>query len=267
MTTPTDSTPSVAEFADQRVLVTGGTKGMGAAIARRLAQAGATVAVTARSAPAESLPFAHFIAADLGTAAGAAQVVEAVNDRLGGLDILINNVGGSVAPAGGFRVLSDDDWLLALNTNLLAAVRLDRAFLPAMLERKRGVIIHISSIQRRLPLYDSTLAYAAAKAALTNYSKGLSQEVGPQGVRVNSIAPGFVETEAATAFIDQLATAAGEDRDTARQKVIRSIGGIPLGQPGRPQDIAEAVAFLASARAAYIHGTELVIDGGSLPTI
>ena len=109
------------------------------------------------------------------------KVVKEVLARIGGVDILINNVGGSSAPSGGALALSDDDWQQTFNTNLFAAVRLDRALLPKMLEQRSGVIIHISSIQRSLPLYDATLAYAAAKAALTNYSKGLSNEVAPEG--------------------------------------------------------------------------------------
>ncbi|MEI9897711.1 MAG: SDR family oxidoreductase [Chthoniobacter sp.] len=129
------------------------------------------------------------------------------------------------------------------------------------------MIIHISSIQRSLPLYESTLAYAAAKAALTNYSKGLSNEVGPKGVRVISVAPGFIETTAAEAMIERLASSAGTDRNTALQGLMDSLGGIPIGRPGRPEEVAELVAFLASNRAPSIHGSEYVIDGGTIPTI
>src|SRR5207245_4826296 len=98
--------------------------------------------------------------------------------------------------SGGVLALADEDWQVAINTNLFAAVRLDRAFLPGMLRQESAVIIHISSIQRRLPLFEATLAYAAAKAALTTYSKGLSKEVGPKGIRVNTVAPGFIDTTA-----------------------------------------------------------------------
>src|SRR4029077_5388212 len=116
----------------------------------------------------------RFVQADVSTREGVDQVVKAMMDRLGGLDILIHSVGASAAPGGGALALSDDDWQHAFDANLFAAVRLDRAFLPSMLKQGSGVIIHISSIQRTLPLFDATLAYAAAKSALTNYSKGLS---------------------------------------------------------------------------------------------
>jgi NAD(P)-dependent dehydrogenase (short-subunit alcohol dehydrogenase family) len=139
--------------------------------------------------------------------------------------------------------------------------------LPGMLARRAGIIIHISSIQRRLPRFDATLAYAAAKAALTTYSKGLSKEVGPQGVRVNTVAPGFIETPAAQRLIRRLAEHAGTDESAARQGLINSLGGIPIGRPGRPDEVAELVAFLASDRAASIHGSEYVIDGGTVPTV
>src|SRR5581483_9418699 len=188
-----------------RALVTGGSKGIGEAIVRRLRNAGATVLATARSAPNDAPPPKLFVAADLSTTDGVAEVARAVHERLGGIDIVIHNLGGSSAPGGGFAALTDDEWHRALNVNLLAAVRLDRALLPLMLEQRAGVIVHISSIQRRLPLFEATLAYAAAKAALSNYSKGLSNEVGPKGVRVVSVAPGFTETTAATALIDRLA--------------------------------------------------------------
>lgn len=183
--------------------------------------------------------------ADFSTAEGAEKVISHVRDRLGGVDILVNNVGGSSAPGGGFAALTDEHWQQALNSNLFGAVRLDRGLLPLMLEQGAGVIIHISSIQRRLPLFEATLAYAAAKAALSNYSKGLSNEVGPKGVRVVSVAPGFIETTAATALMDRLAASSGTDRNTAREQLIKSLGGIPLGRPGWPAEVAELVAFLA----------------------
>jgi NAD(P)-dependent dehydrogenase (short-subunit alcohol dehydrogenase family) len=159
--------PSDTEFTGKLALVTGGTRVIGAAIVHRLSRAGATVVTTARSTPQDLLQPELFVAADLGTAEGAETVVSAVRERLGGIDILIHNVGESSAPGGGFAALTDDDWQQALTSNLLAAVRLDRGLLPLMVAQGAGAIIHISSIQRRLPLFEATLAYAAAKAALS----------------------------------------------------------------------------------------------------
>jgi len=261
------STSSDTEFSGKRALVTGGTRGIGAAIVQRLRGAGATVLTTARSTPPDLGQPALFVEADLSTAEGNEKVLRLVRTRLGGVDILVHNVGGSSAPGGGFAALAAEHWQQALNINLLAAVRLDRGLLPLMLAQGAGVIIHISSIQRRLPLFEATLAYAAAKAALSTYSKGLANEVGPQGVRVVSVAPGFIETTAATALIDRLAANSRTDRHTARGQLMQSLGGIPLGRPGWPAEVAELVAFLASERAASITGSEYVIDGGTIPTI
>jgi NAD(P)-dependent dehydrogenase (short-subunit alcohol dehydrogenase family) len=129
------------------------------------------------------------------------------------------------------------------------------------------VVIHISSIQRRLPLHESTTAYAAAKAALSAYSKALSKELGPKGVRVTSIAPGWIYTTAAEAMVRRLAASAGTDEETARQGIVNALGGIPIGGPAWPEEVAELVAFLASDRAASIHGAEYTIDGGTVPTV
>jgi NAD(P)-dependent dehydrogenase (short-subunit alcohol dehydrogenase family) len=254
------------ELRGRRSLVTAGTKGVGAAVVDVLRGAGAIVAATARAIPAEAPTGVHYIAADMTTAAGCWTVAQAVIDRLGGIDILVNVLGGSNAPPGGFAALDDEAWATELDLNLMPAVRLDRALLPSMLAQGAGVIVHVTSIQHELPLPESTTAYAAAKAALSTYSKALSKEVSPKGVRVVRVSPGWVETEASVALAERLAKEAGTDYEGGKQIIMRSLGGIPLGRPAKPREVADLIAFVASPRAGAITGTEYVIDGGTVPT-
>jgi NAD(P)-dependent dehydrogenase (short-subunit alcohol dehydrogenase family) len=255
------------ELRGLRALVTGASKGIGYAVATRLRDEGATVLGTARTAPPGLPKDLHFVAADVTSVDGCAAVADAVRAQLGGIDIVVHVVGGSSAPAGGFAMLDDDEWQRALDLNLFPAVRLDRALLPMMLAQGSGVIIHITSIQSRLPLPDATIAYAAAKAALANYSKALSKEVSPKGVRVVRVSPGWVETDGALGLVNELAAKQGTDYDGARKMLMDSLGGIPVGRPAKPEEVADLVAFLASPRAGSITGTEYVIDGGTVPTV
>lgn len=250
----------------KRALVTGGTKGVGAAVVQALLAAGARVAATARATPESAPDHVHYIAADLMSAAGCAKVAEEVLARFGGIDILVNVLGGSSAPAGGFAVLTDAEWQNEIDHNLMPAVRLDRALIPSMIAQGSGVVIHVTSIQHELPLPESTTAYAAAKAALSTYSKSLSKEVTPKGIRVVRVSPGWIETDAAVALAERLAKEAGTDYEGGKKIIMDSLGGIPLGRPAKPGEVADLIAFLASSRAGAISGTEYIIDGGTVPT-
>lgn len=250
----------------KRALITGGTQGAGAATVALFRELGATVLTTARKKP-DSLPQDMFVAADLTTNSGCTTMAEVVQARLGELDIIVHMLGGSSAPSGGFAALGEAEWQAELNLNLMPAVRLDRMLLPAMVTRGYGVVIHVTSIQRLLPLPDATTGYAAAKAALSAYSKSLSKEVSPKGVRVVRVSPGWIETEASIQLAERLAKKAGTDLDGGKRLIMDALGGIPIGRPSKPEEVASLIAFLASDRAATISGTEYVIDGGTVPTV
>ncbi|MDF2986176.1 MAG: short-chain dehydrogenase [Eubacterium sp.] len=255
------------ELEGKRVLVTGGTNGgIGEAVVKRLTQAGAMVITTARKVPDELKASELFIQADVSTPEGTTGIINNILERFGGVDILVNNVGGSSTPTGGVLKQSDADWQHTFETNLFAAVRLDRGLLPSMLKQGYGVIIHVTSIQRRFP-GENTMAYSAAKAALTNYSKGLATELAAKGIRVNTVAPGFTETKSAEKLILRMAQERGTDYEGARQELMDSLGSIPIGRTARPEEVAELIAFLVSDRASYIIGAEHTIDGGIVRTI
>lgn len=249
----------------RRALVTSGTRGAGAATVNLFRELGAQVLTTARRRP-EGVAQDTFVAADLTTFAGCAAVAAAVRERMAGVDIIVHMLGGSSSPAGGFAALGEEQWQKELDLNLMPAIRLDRELVPDMVSRGSGVVIHVTSIQREMPLPEATTAYAAAKAALSTYSKALSKEISPKGVRVVRVSPGWIETEASIELATRLAADHGNDIERGRKMIMDSLGGIPIGRPARPDEVASLIAFLASGRAGSITGTEYVIDGGTVPT-
>ncbi len=265
MSYPYEVSPS--EFKDKRVLVTGGTTGLGFATVRRFALAGAKVFTTAREANDQLPEGVMFVKSDLSTIEGTNLIAREVLARLGGVDIIAHVVGGSSSPAGGFSKLNEEDWEKAFDINFYPAVRLNRLLVPEMLKQGHGSIVHVASIQRVLPLYESTIPYAAAKAALANYSKSMAKEISPKGIRVNTVSPGWIETDASVAFLEKIAKANHFSTDQAKQSVMNALGGIPIGRPAKPEEVAELIAFLSSDKAASISGAEYVIDGGTVPTI
>jgi NAD(P)-dependent dehydrogenase (short-subunit alcohol dehydrogenase family) len=248
-----------------RALVTGGTRGIGAATARGLAEAGADVLVAARTPPAAlDADAQRFVAADLATAEGTTMLAERTLELLGGIDALVSNAGGQTHRPGGALHFTDEDWHRDLDTNLLSAVRLDRALLPAMIAQQSGVIIHVGSGAARLPR-PASLPYTAAKAALTAYSKGLAKEVGPRGIRVNVVLPGLIRTDALDARMSSLAASAGSTPEAILERTVAAMD-IPLGRAGAAADVAALIVFLISPAAAYLTGSQFTIDGGALPT-
>jgi NAD(P)-dependent dehydrogenase (short-subunit alcohol dehydrogenase family) len=256
------ATPATG-LAGKRVLVTGGTRGIGAAIANHFVAAGSSVVVAARTPPAE--PVGPFVAADLSTEAGAHHLATTALEILGGIDVVVDNVGGQRRVPEGVLAMTDDDWTSDLSTNLLSAVRLDRALLPSMIAQRSGVVVHIGSGAARLP-QPAALAYAAAKAALSAYSKGLANAMAVHGIRVAMVNPGVIETSGLTNRLEQVAGESGIDIAEARRRQAE-LFKIPLGEFGTADDVAELVTFLASPRARYLTGTQFVVDGGFFPAV
>ncbi|WP_250009968.1 oxidoreductase [Actinoplanes sp. M2I2] len=250
----------ITEFAGKRAVVTGGSRGIGAAIVQRLLDGGASVVTTARNATDETPKGATFIQGDISTLAGVQAFAAAALRELGGVDIVVNNAAAARTHLGGIESIPDEEWLDALNLNYLSAVRVNTALLPALREAGAGsAVVNISSGAAIVPL-PPLAHYAAAKAALGAYGKALAAELAPAGIRVTTIVPGNVLTPGADALRQTFADAMGVE-------LAAITAGVPLGRPGDPRDIAEAVAFLVSDRAQWITGASLNVDGGELPAI
>ncbi|MEY8760891.1 SDR family oxidoreductase [Chryseobacterium tongliaoense] len=248
-------------------LVTGGTKGIGKAIADKLHNSGARVIVTARTEPKENPNGYYFISADIAQSAGAEVIAKEILDKFGKIDIIINNAGANLSMGGSFSTLTDEHWNEDFQLNLMAAVRVNKALLPTMIEQKTGVIINISTYAAQQPIWDMTMTYSAAKAALNAYTKALANEVSPKGIRVNTVSPGVVKTPLMQDFIENIAESSNISVDDAFKTVISRVGEVPLGRMAEPEEIANLVAFLVSSEAVYITGTNYLIDGGLSPIV
>ncbi|MEU7870797.1 oxidoreductase [Dactylosporangium sp. NPDC049140] len=252
-------------------VVTGASKGIGLAIARALAAEGATVVAGARSLTTELSDLAagaavEPVAVDLGTPDGPGRLVAAAVAAHGGLDILVNNVGAVRPRPGGFASVTDDDWLATLTINFLAAVRTTRAALPHLIERGGGAVVTVNSVNARLP-DPLVIDYSAAKAALGNFSKALSKEVAPHGIRVNTVSPGPVSTGlwlgAEGVAVTVAAAAGATPEDVARG----AAAGSATGRFTEPGEVADLVVLLASGRAGNVTGADFAIDGGLIQTL
>jgi len=239
------------ELIGRRALVTGGTRGIGAAIAQRLLDAGAKVAVAARTPNDDAPAAATFVAGDLTTSEGVEAIAAKATAALGGLDILVNNAGGARASLEGSWTIPDKEWHDSFALNLLAAIRLTNAALPTLRASKAAAVVNISSAAATMP-FGPFAHYGAAKAALNYYSRTLAMELASSGIRVNVVSPGVIATPGSAEFAE--ATPGFSTEDWTRN--------IPLGRIGATEDIAEVVALLVSDRGKFLTGVNYGVDGG-----
>ena len=250
-------------------LVTGASKGIGLAVARALAGEGATVVAGALNGSAELDELArtgdvHHVSVDLTTPDGPAELV-AVAAGLGGIDVVVNNVGAVRPRLDGFVAVTEADWEWELTINFLAAVRTMRAAIPHMSGRPGAAIVTISSVNAYLP-DPGVVDYSAAKGALANLCKSLSKELGPD-IRVNTISPGPVQTDLWLGSGGVAATVGGASGTEPDEVVRRQAAAAATGRFTTPGEIADLVLFLASDRAANITGSDVRIDGGLVTTL
>jgi NAD(P)-dependent dehydrogenase (short-subunit alcohol dehydrogenase family) len=247
-------------------LVTGASRGIGLATTRSLLAEGVKVVAGARKVDGElgELPV-ETIAVDLGTRDGPGRFVDEALARVGGFDILVNNVGLVHPRPGGFTSVTDDDWLETLTLDLMSAVRTTRAAVPMLVERS-GVIVTVCSVNATLP-DPLVIDYSAAKAACLSFFKSLSKELGPKGVRVNTVSPGPVATDLWLGKGGVAETVGGAVGAAPGDVAAKAAADAVTGRFTRPEEVADLVVFLASDRAGNLTGADIVIDGGMTPTI
>jgi NAD(P)-dependent dehydrogenase (short-subunit alcohol dehydrogenase family) len=258
------------ELTDKVAVVTGAGKGIGLAVTEALVAEGALVIAGSRTTEAlDGLERVTPVAVDLAAPDGAAALVgRALNDH-GRVDILINNVGAVRIRLEGFFGTSDEDFEWAMQMNFFIALRATRAALAAMVERGSGAIVNVASVNAFFQPDAGTIDYGAAKAALVNLTKTLSQEFGPRGIRVNAVSPGPVGTDlwlGEHGVAETVAAATGVDADEARRQIVAGIGGFATGRFTTPEEVATLITLLASERTANVTGANYVIDGGLIKT-
>jgi len=252
------------------VVVTGASKGIGLAVTKSFVDEGALVVAGARNVDAlTGLAGVTGLAVDLSATDGPARLVSHAVSLHGRVDVLVNNVGGVRLRLNGFLGTSDEEFEWAMQMNFFAALRATRAAITQMLTQGGGAIVNVASVNAFFQPDAGTIDYGAAKAALVNLTKALSQEFGPKGIRINDVSPGPVSTDlwlGEHGVAQTVAKAMGVDADTAQKRVIASIGGLATGRFTTPEEVAALVVMLASPRTANVTGSNYIIDGGLIKT-